>query len=98
MRSTPSFGSGNSRGGGRNLMRCVECGGNAELVSGPTRMLRRGARTLEVPRRFWRCLDGCLSERTGGSLEWVDRKTEAEDAALWERLWKAHYGVPLPKV
>lgn len=78
-------------------MRCVECLGGAELRVGPTRILRRGAQTLEVPHRFWRCTDGCVSERTGGPLEWEDRTTKAEDAALADTLWQLHYGEPLPK-
>lgn len=73
-------------------------------------VIRRGTRSLEVPYRFWRCANGCLSDADGPddapplaehdeprALEWIDRKTNEEDRAQWDARWRLIYGESVPK-
>jgi hypothetical protein len=59
-------------------------------------MIRRGERSLEVPKKFYRCV--CRTDPdTGEPLEFVDQALWRANQAEAARLWEERFGEPLPE-
>ena len=59
--------------------------------------VRRGARVVEVERRFWRC-SVCRDPLTGAPLELIDAALAAENEDLAWAEWRRRFGEDLPPV